>query len=221
MIMFIEELHIATKDLAGAKKFYQGALGLNMLEESSLHMHFGLETSLLGFHAVENTAPQYHIAFNIPCNQVREALAWLSARTEIIPVEGGTIADFKNWNAQAVYFFDHDRNIIEFIARDDLRNNAAEPFGSRSILSVSEMGIVTDHVAQTCESLIKEYGLDYFSRQKPSKDFAALGDDHGLFIVAASARNWYPTDIPAARHWFRLKFEQMQRELILESHKIS
>jgi hypothetical protein len=52
------------------------------------------------------------------------------------------IADFVNWRAKSVYFFDPAGNIIELIARFDLNNASSEKFSSEQFLSLSEIGLV-------------------------------------------------------------------------------
>ena len=216
--MRIKLLHILTDQLKETKKFYHDILGLPVSEETPQHIHFKLKDTELGFYLSQNYKPQYHIAFNIPCNLSTEAHEWLKTRAEIIPVdEHNTIADFKNWNAKAVYFFDNNKNILELIARNDLKNEA-DVFNSFSIFSVSEIGIVTDHVKDTSEKLIGEYGLNYFSKQPPTKGFTAIGDDEGLFIVVANKRSWYPTNILSSKHWLKTVFIENGRTMQLELH---
>ena len=42
------------------------------------------------------------------------------------------IANFVNWHAKSVYFFDPAGNIVELIARFDLDNKTSETFSSRN-----------------------------------------------------------------------------------------
>jgi catechol-2,3-dioxygenase len=212
--MKIKELHLGASDLHEIKGFYHGELGLPIESSSTQEIVFRLPDSLLCFYLNKtDEAPQYHIAFNIPSNQVREASHWLANKVEMIPLDvDHYIADFQTWNAEAVYFFDESGNILEFIGRRDLENASQQPFGTSSILSVSEIGLVTDDVNATCKKLMEEYGLTYFFKQPPQPDFAAIGDDEGLFIVVPSHRNWYPTHIPASRHSFSLTFGQNGKE---------
>ena len=212
--MKIKELHLGASDLHEIKGFYHGELGLPIESSSTQEIVFRLPDSLLCFYLNKtDEAPQYHIAFNIPSNQVREASHWLANKVEMIPLDvDHYIADFQTWNAEAVYFFDESGNILEFIGRRDLENASQQPFGTSSSLSVSEIGLVTDDVNATCKKLMEEYGLTYFFKQPPQPDFAAIGDDEGLFIVVPSHRNWYPTHIPASRHSFSLTFGQNGKE---------
>jgi catechol-2,3-dioxygenase len=213
-IMKIKELHLGAYDLHEIKGFYHGVLGLPIESFSAQEIIFSLPDSRLGFYLNKtDEAPQYHIAFNIPHNQVREASHWLANKVEMIPLDvDHYIADFQSWNAEAVYFFDESGNILEFIGRRDVKNASQQPFGHGSILSISEIGLVTDDVNTTCKQLMEQYELTYFSKQPPQPDFAAIGDDEGLFIVVSSNRNWYPTHIPSSRHNFSLTFVHNGKE---------
>lgn len=214
--MQIKELHLQTGDLPGTRKFYQEVLGLNLEKSSSTQLGFRLPGSLLAFHA-SVIKPQYHFAFSVPNNKVHEAADWLSDKAELIPLQDQQlVADFKSWNAEAVYFFDNNRNIVEFIGRRDLPDHSDKAFDSTSILSVNEVGIVTTNVNRTCSDLISQHDLHYFPKQAPLEDFAAVGDDDGLLIVVSDNRNWYPTQIPSSMHWYRLLARQNENEFILE-----
>jgi catechol-2,3-dioxygenase len=213
-------LYIETDHLQETKEFYGGVLELKIIEESSTHVHFSLPHSILGFYLSVNRAPQYHIAYNIPSNLPIQALAWLKERTEIIPIDDkNEMADFVNWNAKAMYFFDNNKNVLEFIARSDLQNPSQQPFAADAILSLSEIGIVTGNVKETCEHFIKTYALDYFSRQPPTKDFAAIGDDEGLFIVVSENRAWYPTKLLSAKHWLKTVLVHDAQTISLELNR--
>jgi len=85
-------------------------------------------------------ATNYHYAFNIPSNKGEEALAWLKEWVEILDWNREDLVDFSDWNATAIYFYDKDKNIVEFIARKNLNINTVSTFNSNQVLEVSEMG---------------------------------------------------------------------------------
>ena len=215
--MKITSLEILTSDLDAARDFYHGLLQLKILSVTESHISFQLQGSILEFVLNKSSAAIYHIAFNIPCNQIREAHEWLKNKVEIIPVDNkNIIADFSNWNAEAVYFYDHQNNIIEFIARRDLNNGSANEFTQASILAISEVGIVTENVTAEIRELKEIYSIDFFEKQPPMKNFAALGDDEGLFIVVSNNRPWYPTTIVSSIHWMKVNFIQGDHSFTLE-----
>lgn len=204
--MKIQTLSVLTADINATINFYQDILGLSLIEKSDNSVSFKAGYSILQFYLTKDIEPTYHFAFNIPCNQIEQALEWAKEKLEIIPeTENNTIANFKNWNAKAFYFYDNNRNIVEFIARYDLHNESNRPFTGASIVSISEAGIPVSNVDQTCDDLIKEYGLSYFSKQPPLSGFAAVGDDKGLFIIVDINRNWYPTRQASAAFYINVK----------------
>jgi catechol-2,3-dioxygenase len=207
--MNILELQLLSTGISQTKKFYHEILGMGILhaDDSSIKVSAGL--SALIFKKAINKNPFYHFAFTIPSNKFEEAHAWVSKRVQLLPVApDSTIADFKNWNAKAFYFYDNNQNIVEFIARFDLDNNSDNPFDGSSVFSISEIGIVVDNAKTYSEKMLEEYDLNFFSKQPPQGDFVAIGDDHGLFIVVNDKRNWYPTNKPSGKYWTAIKFEQ-------------
>jgi len=150
--------------------------------------------------------PFYHFAFNIPSNKIEEALVWMQQRVKILSVGDNFIADFVHWNAKSIYFFDSAGNIVELIARFDLENAVEEKFNSSQILSVSEIGIVSDDVAAYRKKLFVEYNVNSFTKTENDDTFSAMGDDNGLFIAVITGRNWYPTNIPSKKFPFKVKF---------------
>lgn len=215
--MLIKKLQLLTDDLEGTAKFYHETLGLTVLQESEEKVSLAAGETILRFHCSQGQRPRYHFAFNIPCNKIEEALAWIGGKVPLLDIEPGEpIVDFKNWHAKAFYFLDNNGNILEFIARNDLKNESSVSFDSASILSVSEIGIVSEDVPRQCSMLIEQYGIQYFIKQPPLPRFAALGDDSGLLIVVPYNRDWYPTHIASTKHWVKVDMVIEDREQVLE-----
>jgi len=180
--------------------FYSNVLDLPKETTSSNKITIGIGSTELVFEQVSGADPFYHFAINIPSNKIEEAKNWVAARTKLIWMEDykSEVADFMNWHAKSVYFYDPAGNILELIARFDLNNQSDEPFSSSQFLSVSEVGLVIkgDEMEKATENLLTQYGLNYFEKQPPLPQFKAIGDDEGLFIVVPENRNWYPTTRP-------------------------
>jgi len=211
--MLIKEIKLLTNNLAETKFFYHQILGFPIIIEEKNFISFQAGFSLLTFQETKEKNPVYHFAFNIPCNKIEEALHWLELKTEIIKADEETeIVDFKNWNAKAVYFLDNNGNILELIARSDLKNEDNKEFTSNSFISISEMDIVIDNVVKTATDLIQSLNISYFDKQKPAEEFAALGDDNGLLILSKAGRNWFLTDSPSQKHWQKIIIETEERQ---------
>ena len=198
--MKIFQLRLVAHDLAAQQSFYRDCLGLPTVmhpDDGALHIQAG-QTELI-FDATDDRASGvYHFAFNIPENQFGQAKVWLSARVPLHRAASGQDEfDFRDWNAHAIYAFDAAGNIIELIARHGLPNASAAPFGSDSLLSISEIGVVVPDVRAGVQRLQTEHGLPIYDGSG-SDVFTAVGDPEGLFIVVAEQRLWYPdTGIPA------------------------
>lgn len=196
--MKIREIILRTSQLAATTAFYTHTLQLPLLRESANSVSFQAGSSVLIFEQSDTIAsPVYHVAFNIPQNRLPEAIQWLQGATTLLPVTGNSpISDFPHWNAHAVYFYDNNGNLLELIARHDLKNDAAK----WQVECISELGIATATPTRYADELIRDYQLPVFSKQPRLEQFTALGDEEGLLIIVAEERNWYPTAIPA-RHF--------------------
>jgi catechol 2,3-dioxygenase-like lactoylglutathione lyase family enzyme len=196
--MKIEQLEIQTKDLIATTAFYQKTLGFSIIEKDTASVSFEAGTSILKFVENPDFDSLYHFAFTIPMNKLSQAIDWCSHKVELIPIEDqNVIATFENWNANAVYFYDNNGNLLELIARHTLNNAQTKPFDSTSILNLSEIGIVHENPLALGKELIQKHHFSFFAKNDNSTAFSALGTDEGLLIIVPPNRNWYPTQIPA------------------------
>ena len=206
--MDILEIELLTDNFAETTKFYSEVLGLEILCQDNISISFQVGHSVLVFTKSENLSPKYHFAFNIPCNKIEEAILWTSTRTNLITIANNEIiTDFDSWNAHAIFFYDNNGNILEFIARHDLNNESEISFRHSSILSISEIGIVTGSPLQLAGKLHSENGINYFSKGTKSESFVVLGNDNGLLVIVKESRNWYPTNLPAEKFYTRIKLK--------------
>ncbi len=206
--MNISELQLWSADIRQTQNFYQDVLGMEILDSSETRVTISAGRTLLHFINVAGQKPFYHFAFTIPANQFNEALQWASGKLDLVPVSlGNPVADFKSWNAKAFYFYDNNKNIVELIARFDLPEKGEKKFDGTSIFSISEIGLVVDDAMTYSLQLFKDHDLHFFTRQAPSDDFVAIGDDHGLFIVVNENRNWYPTNRASKKYWTKVNIE--------------
>jgi catechol-2,3-dioxygenase len=197
--MQIQELYLQAADTAALGQFYGEVLGLPVRNGAdAVAVQVG-STRLVFEPAANGAAPTYHFAFNIPSNQFDQAVDWLAARLPLLKRGDEERFDFAAWNAHACYFADPAGNIGELIARHNLADDAVEPFSPASIRCVSEIGVPAPSVGQMAAWLADGPGLAMYSGDR--QHFAAVGDEHGLFIVVPVDRLWMPDDrLPAAAH---------------------
>ncbi|MDR6843716.1 VOC family protein [Flavobacterium granuli] len=215
--MKIQELELLSDDIPKTEAFYKQVLGLDILYRDDSSISFNAGATKLTFHSSQNVKPVYHFAFDVPNNKLLEAFSLIESKTEIMYViRPDKIADFYNWNAKSFYFYDNNGNILEFIARNDLNNAAQNSFDGNSILSVSEIGLVSKNVAEQCDVLFDKYGLTPYSKQPKLPKFIVLGNVTGLFILVEENRDWYPTDKKSKSFWTKVVFNQEGEIRVLE-----
>jgi catechol 2,3-dioxygenase-like lactoylglutathione lyase family enzyme len=188
--MKLLEASFVARELSAMREFYTEALGLTLLDKNSSGFSVRAGASQLSFIHAPEISGVYHLAFNIPENQLGAGVRWLRERTELLrSPDESEVFPFESWDAHAAYFTDPDGNILELIARHSLLSSHRESF---EILSLSEVGVSVDSVDAEAERL----GLpDYRSR---SESFRPLGDEEGLLILVKSGRVWWPTESAVA-----------------------
>jgi catechol-2,3-dioxygenase len=211
--MKIKRLKIFTSILSEQKEFYQNILGLSLVYKAENSCCFQVGDSQLILEYKAGATP-YHYAINIPSNKEKEALNWLKSRLDILLDNEREIQHFDSWNARAIYFYDKDKNIVEFIARKNLDNKSDNPFDQNSLLEISEIGMPTIHIHKQFEVLHSQIGIGIYDGG--FERFCAIGDEYGLFIcIDKTAKNWYPTNDPAHSSDFEalVKYNSLEFEL--------
>ena len=222
--MNIRLLILETTMLEELKEFYSQVLHWPPADEEEGSFTLELQKTELEFRQHNgDQEPFYHFAINIPANKIEEARDWLKSKLPLLWLDDykSDIAEFSNWNARSVYFFDPAGNIVELIARTDLRNSTDAPFSPKQFISISEVGLVAPpaELKTKADQLLDDFQVDYFSKQPPLENFKAIGDDEGLFIIVPEHRNWYPTqDRVAIMAPLKIYFSARGRHHLLEFH---
>lgn len=204
--MRLHSLRLHAPELAPIRDYYVGKLGLPVTHESEREISVQVGWTTLSF-VVGAVTPRtsYHIAFNIPENQLEAGKAWIEARIPIRTHEGRDTYHFESWNADASYFDDPFDNVLEIIARHTLPTASNVPFSTASLLCVSEIGLPTTDVLADAARYCEQLGVRVFA-DSHYPEFTAVGDDEGLLILAKRGRIWSPNtgvqahDLPAALH---------------------
>src|SRR5688572_870956 len=180
--MKITYLELPTKDLHAQRDFYANILELPAELKSSGAVVRAGNTDILFTQASPHFEGAYHFAFNIPENQLHAAKKWISSRIPLLRDETGKDEfEFESWNSRSVYFKDAAGNVLEFIARHDLKNAVDGDFNSTHILQVSEIGLPSEDVLARASELCTRLNLSVY-KQQPNEIFTPVGDDNGLFI---------------------------------------
>jgi len=201
--MKIEEITLFTNQIEKQKLFYQEVMDFDLVFNSEEKITFKTGKSLLSFE-YKQTVNSAHFAFNIPSNKIDEALLWLQKRVAILPDGENLISNFESWNAKAIYFYDTDKNIVEFIARKDLNQNSVEQFSAKEIISISEIAIVTTNISPLYKAISGIKPISIFDGN--INRFCALGSHDGLFILSnKTVKTWHPTGEPVHTADFVIK----------------
>ena len=196
--MQLHRVTLETGSIEKTKTFYTQALGIDIVTETKDSISFSVGSSTLSFELKEHTDAFYHFAFNIAENKLEEAMKFIEQKgVPILDFKGERFADFTDWNAKSFYFHDNNNNIVELIARYDLGYTTDQPFDKNALKEISEIGFVVEDVRQSASILQRDHNMQLFSKGPEKDDFMVLGDDHGLILLSAIGRGWYPTDIPA------------------------
>jgi len=202
--MRIHELTLATNDLDAQERFWGAQLGLPVHVTDDGVVEVPLHASTIRFEqAPRGMDARYHFAINIPRGQIEAAAAWLAERQELLAFhddadveEGATIVHTDRGGA-AFYFLDGGGNVVELIDNNRLDNDSHEPFGPASLLEIAEIGIATDDTAATSEAVRRALSADVLWGGRPGWQLTAIGDDHGVVIVAPAGRGWIPIGLRA------------------------
>ena len=189
--MKIKELTLFTTNLEAQQEFYTQVLALPLICTDAEKFTIKVGVSSLTFVKSERANPA-HFAFGISSNKIQQALEWIQKRTEILLCDGKAVADFSNWNAEALYFYDIDGNIVEFISRKNKVEVSKQPFSTTDILSICEIGIVSTAIEAIYNELNAMRSIEIYDGS--FERFCALGNPEGLFILVNNTKKkWYPT----------------------------
>lgn len=187
--MRILELTLDAADLHPLYEFYAGDLGLPVMARSAGTLVLRAGASTLAFSRGANPA-NYHFAFNVHPARFERARAALAAIVPLLQdADGQEVFEFRSWDARSCYFFDPAGNIVEIIARRALAAQPVPP--GLAVLSVSEVGMVSEDVPALTARITRELGLPVY-KESAGDAFAAMGDASGLLILAQRGRIWYP-----------------------------
>lgn len=185
------------------KDFYGNKIGFQILEQSAerLVLKAGFTEIVFTKAPAGTDAPYYHFAFNIPENKILEAYEWQKAKTPIILPRPGArneqrskghpkeVYHFQRWNAHSIFFLDPAENLVEYIARHELKNASIEPgFSTHNLQFVSEIGFIVDDPLQMASWMEEKMSLRPYFNNSPS--FQPMGDAMGLLLLLQSNTLW-------------------------------
>jgi catechol 2,3-dioxygenase-like lactoylglutathione lyase family enzyme len=200
----IQELTLATADVLGQSAFWGEILGLPVHEDDDGAIAVSLQASTIRFEqAPPASDPRYHFAINVPRGSIHDAAAWIEERHELLAFHGdpdvdeGTTIVHTDRGASALYFLDAVGNVVELIANNHLDNDSNAPFGHGSLLEIAEIGVATADTEATSAAIQAALSAEILWGGREGWLLTAIGDDHGVVIVAPTGRGWIPVGLPA------------------------
>jgi catechol 2,3-dioxygenase-like lactoylglutathione lyase family enzyme len=202
--MRIHSVTLATGDLAAQASFWGETLELPVQESGDGALEVSLQASTIRFEQASAGAdPRYHFAINVPRGSILDAAAWMAERHELLAFhgdpdeeEGATIVRTGR-GASTFYFLDAGGNVAELIASENLDNEASAPFGPGSLLEIAEIGVATADTGATSAAIQETLSASILWGGREGSLLTAIGDDHGVVIVAPTGRGWIPIGLPA------------------------
>jgi hypothetical protein len=200
----IHELTLASNDPAGQGRFWAGTLGLPVEHGADGAVEVSLRASTIRFErAPAGTDARYHFAINVPRGSIHDAAAWIADRHELLAFhgdpdeeEGATIVKTDR-GAHALYLLDAGVKVVDLIANYHLDNDSDAPFGPNSCLELAEVGLATADTHGTRAALVDVLSAPILWGGREGWLLTAIGDDHGVVIVAPAGRGWVPVGLPA------------------------
>jgi hypothetical protein len=201
--MRIYELTLATRSPSYQEAFWRDTLEVPVREADG-GIEVLLQASTIRFEPASlELDPRYHFAINIPRGSIDKAAAWIEECHALLAFHGdpdvkeGATITHTDRGASALYFLDGGGNVVELIANDHLDNGSEEPFGSASLLEIAEIGIATADTATTSAAIRETLTAEVLWGGREGWLLTAIGDDHGVVIVAPKGRGWIPIGLPA------------------------
>jgi len=188
---------VTATPLSELKNFYTGLLELPLVAEQKDRLTIRAGETIINFiHKNDNTASFYHFAFNIPENKIIKAREWQLKRTALSATPSHMtdtgypedIRHFRGWNAHSVFFWDPAGNLVEYIARHDLKNDREGEFSSKDLLCASEIAIIVNETEPVADDLKSTFNLQQY--KGGDENFRAIGDENCLLLVIKKGRVW-------------------------------
>uniref|UniRef100_A0AC34GWI0 VOC domain-containing protein n=1 Tax=Panagrolaimus sp. ES5 TaxID=591445 RepID=A0AC34GWI0_9BILA len=192
-------IRLATKNILLQRQFYVEKLGLKLLNDDQ--KLFSVKAGETVLEIEENKDLKkigyYHFCFNIFPSLLEDAAEKFLPSRGIPLVTNGKdqYTEHKDWNAKSVYFYDADENILEFIARYNLKNEFSTNDTSfdidKHLINISEIGIAVENTQNLVEKL--QQNMEVKVWRDYGDAFKAIGDENGLILATKLDRPWIPT----------------------------
>lgn len=191
--MLLTSVTLSSRHPHRLASFYEQTLHFPTRQVSEASFKVKVGHSLLRLVNGPTGPGSHHLAFTIPAPKLAAAKAWLGARTELYVRDGQDQFHFDPpfGPADSVYFGDPDGSVLELIARAWPTATADDGFNPvGDIAGLGEVAVPVTSVQVAVQQLMQRNLAPVLIGQ----EFAAIGDDHGMFILVTPERVWFPTE---------------------------
>jgi len=218
--MEIRELTIFSNRIKEQEAFYKHVLGFECSKSNGTRFEVRVGTTKLILEK-STKAFFYHFAFLIPTGTLEAAIDYLEKKSiQPLPLNGDKIIHFDT--GRAIYFYDEDGNIVEFIERPTLNSPSNGDFSIKSIIKLNEIGLPVAEPKEMFKKLINEFGIRPIKNAPVNVRFCWAGDHNGAIIIIKEGRNWLPTQKPGIINDFSIKYIDtgIEYNLTFENNKV-
>ncbi|MEO9966130.1 MAG: hypothetical protein ABJF11_10100 [Reichenbachiella sp.] len=206
--MKIEILTLASANLALQQSFYESLIGFQVRHSNSEELMIEAGETKLVFRATKYK-PLYHFAFLIPTGSLESAIDLIESKgIKLLPLKGEKIIHFDS--GRAIYFYDPEGNIAEFIERPKIDYPKKKSFAVSDVIRINEIGHPVINPLEESAKLLAEDGPGIIPINPSAfrSNFCWIGDHEGAIIVVETGRHWLPTQLPAEFNDFDLTYNE-------------
>ena len=211
--MRILELTLPSTNLSAQAETFGARLGFDVDQLNEDHLRIEAGLTRLNFVRSDRQYP-FHYCFLIPPGSILSACQFLDERDfQPLLFNDQRVVDFGN--GKAVYFYDGDNNIAEFIERPSLGHPEKLDFSIGDVIRINEIGLPAENPIEQAESLVRRYGIEFATDAVYREDFVWCGDYEGVFLIPRIGRHWMPTEIGAESNELSVRFETVEGQFEL------
>lgn len=181
--------------LSSQAYFWTNIMGFELAASSNTGFSVKTGQSTLTFRRDQNGyGGNYQFTFEIPENQIENARTWILKRSSVVQdaSTGAEIQHKSKQNAHSLFFRDPAGNLVEFIARHNLKNAREGEFQKEMILGISNATVVTRNVKDCGDTLFNQFQLPGI--QGSSNSVKLCGGQEGTITLHVPYRAYYPTE---------------------------
>lgn len=218
--MEFKEIELLSGQLDNQIRFYNDILEFDTTIISDDKFFIQTQKTKLTFNKTEENH-FYHFAFLICENHFEDVLRFVKQKNiELLPdlETGNEIVYWGNAEGKSIYFYDEDKNIVEFIIRPNLGYRGINHWVPEQTIKINEIGTPVENTIKTATYLIDEYKFKIPQKYIQGFDdkFCWFGDFEGTLLIVSTEREWHHTNKKAIPSPLKLVIKEKGETIALE-----